>query len=122
MNVQQLRDSLAGLPPELPVYLLQAEGPGPIQPATMATIESVEPIESDYYGKAVVISIEDDQQKISQEEIGGKLLHLMDGLDNCIASAKLNGDSYGEGYMGAMAKELKEVFLELGGQLEDEEA
>lgn len=61
------------------------------------------------------------REQLADDEIKGKLLHLMDGLDNCIASAKENGDNYGEGYMSAMAKELKEVFVALFGELEEEE-
>jgi len=60
MNVQTLRDSLAGLPPDMPVYLLQTEGAGQNKADSLATIESVEPIESAHYGKAVLISIEEE--------------------------------------------------------------
>lgn len=84
-------------------------------------------------GKEIYLSVTDDNEEKSglneqhkcidggPDPIKEKLLHLMDGLDNCIASAKLNGDKYGEGYMSAMAKELKDVFVSLFGEMQEEE-
>lgn len=60
MNVQTLRDSLAGFPPDMPVYLLQTDGDGSNQAATITPIGSIEPIESSHYGKALLISIDED--------------------------------------------------------------
>lgn len=60
MDVQTLRDSLDGFPPDMPVFLLQTDGDGSNQAATISTIGSIDPIESSHYGKALLISIEED--------------------------------------------------------------
>lgn len=39
--------------------------------------------------------------------------HLFNGFDSRIESAKLNGDEYAAGYLGAMRQEFAELILDL---------